>query len=393
MMEQTPLSPIFWSKTMGNGSSPAPVQNAVLYTEQTLTAAQQAQARANIGATDAETSIPDNVKSALLDCFANVAWATEDGQQYYDALEAALYPLDHITAVYTQSGTVYDTDSLDSLKTDLVVTAVYEGGNTETVPAANYTLNGTLTEGTSTITVNYGGKTATFDVTVSESPRINDILTLDGILNTRSGHSDSATTWEDLSGNNYDFEKVGVNSPVFANDHAVYDATDRRLHLSADLYGHRTTWTLEFVVSVTGNGSKLSNTAYYGGLFSNRNAENSNGLSIYTYNAAGVSAYYKQSESLGYTGSLGNTIGYIAYVFNNGTVRRYKNGVFQSSSTLSTFATDNKLTDFYIGTGFVGFTDAFPSANIYRIGMSSTAMTDEEIASRYAFFANRFNIA
>lgn len=72
-----------------------------------------------------------------------------------------------ITAVYTQSGTVYDTDSLDSLKADLVVTANYAGGTSETVPSSNYTLSGTLTEGTSTITVSYAGLTTTFNVTVS----------------------------------------------------------------------------------------------------------------------------------------------------------------------------------------------------------------------------------
>lgn len=110
--------------------------------------------------------LDDSFKDALLNCFANVAWATEDGQQYYDALEAALYPLDHITAVYTQSGTVYDTDSLDSLKADLVVTAFYQGGGSKVV--TTYTLSGTLTEGTSTITVSYGGKTDTFTVSVTE---------------------------------------------------------------------------------------------------------------------------------------------------------------------------------------------------------------------------------
>lgn len=72
-----------------------------------------------------------------------------------------------ITAVYTQSGTVYDTDSLDSLKADLVVTANYSGGTSETV--SDYTLSGSLTVGTSTITVTYGGKTATFSVTVTSS--------------------------------------------------------------------------------------------------------------------------------------------------------------------------------------------------------------------------------
>lgn len=76
--------------------------------------------------------------------------------------------LESISAVYTQSGTVYDTDSLDSLKADLVVTATYSDSSTETVPSTDYVLSGTLAEGTSTITVSYGGKTTTFNVTVTE---------------------------------------------------------------------------------------------------------------------------------------------------------------------------------------------------------------------------------
>ena len=74
--------------------------------------------------------------------------------------------LSSISAVYTQSGTVYDTDTLDSLKDDLVVTAHYSDSTTQTV--TEYTLSGTLAVGTSTVTVAYGGKTTTFTVTVSE---------------------------------------------------------------------------------------------------------------------------------------------------------------------------------------------------------------------------------
>ena len=168
MRDPSSLDTILYAKVLGSGGGGS--SDAVLYTPQTLTGEQKAQARANIGATDASTSIPDDVKVALLNCFEHVAWTDDQGQTYYDALEAALYPLDHITAVYVQSGTVYDTDSLDSLKADLTVTAYYEGGNTATIAAANYTLSGTLTVGTSTITVSYGGKTATFNVTVTESP-------------------------------------------------------------------------------------------------------------------------------------------------------------------------------------------------------------------------------
>ena len=70
-----------------------------------------------------------------------------------------------IDATYTQSGTVYDTDSLDDLKDDLVVTGTYDDTSTATI--TGYTLSGTLTAGTSTITVSYGGFTDTFSVTVT----------------------------------------------------------------------------------------------------------------------------------------------------------------------------------------------------------------------------------
>lgn len=81
---------------------------------------------------------------------------------------SAVLVAESITAVYTQSGAVYTTDTLDSLKADLVVTANYAGGSSEIVTA--YTLSGTLTTGTSTITVEYGGLTTTFTVTVSAQP-------------------------------------------------------------------------------------------------------------------------------------------------------------------------------------------------------------------------------
>lgn len=116
-----------------------------------------------------QSGLTNEAKQALLACFQNVAWINASGQTYYDALENALYPpanLVSIGAVYTQSGTIYTTDSLDSLKPDLVVTAHYSDSTTETV--SNYLLSGTLTSGTSTITVSYGGKTTTFNVAVTE---------------------------------------------------------------------------------------------------------------------------------------------------------------------------------------------------------------------------------
>ena len=110
------------------------------------------------------------VKAALLQIAAKVAYIDEDGQDYYDALDAALNPpanLVSISAAYTQSGVVYPSTSLDDLKPDLVVTATYSDSSTETIASSAYTLSGTLTVGTSVITVSYGGKTTTFNVTVT----------------------------------------------------------------------------------------------------------------------------------------------------------------------------------------------------------------------------------
>ena len=132
---------------------------------------------------DESDGLSSGIKQALLNCFAHVAWTDAYGQDYYDALENALYPpadLVSISAVYTQSGTVYDTDSLDDLKDDLVVTATYSDSSTATVTA--YTLSGTLTIGTSTITVTYGGKATSFTVTVTGVTSISAVYTQSGTV-------------------------------------------------------------------------------------------------------------------------------------------------------------------------------------------------------------------
>lgn len=136
------------------------------------------------------TGLTEDAKQALLECFQKVAWIDENGQDYYDALELALYPpasLVSISAVYTQSGTVYDTDSLDSLKSDLVVTALYDSGSASVI--SSYTLSGTLAVGTSTITVSFGGQTTTFNVTVTATPSYSITNTLTHVTNSNNASS------------------------------------------------------------------------------------------------------------------------------------------------------------------------------------------------------------
>lgn len=120
--------------------------------------------------------LSDEVKQAILDAFEQVAWVTNQGQTYYNALADLFFPtktLTSITAVYTQPGTVYDDASLDSLKANLVVTAHYDDNTSAVV--TNYTLSGTLSVGTSTVTVTYQSKTTTFSVTVTARPTVANI--------------------------------------------------------------------------------------------------------------------------------------------------------------------------------------------------------------------------
>lgn len=112
--------------------------------------------------------ITDEAKIALLECFQNTAWEGTDGIDYYNRLYSALFgtrTLDSISAVYTQTDLVLTTDTLESLRKNLIVTAHYSNGGDYAVSL--YELSGTLTKGESTITATYAGKSTTFTVNVT----------------------------------------------------------------------------------------------------------------------------------------------------------------------------------------------------------------------------------
>jgi hypothetical protein len=78
-----------------------------------------------------------------------------------DVPEEPEVTLTGISATYS-GGDVAEGTAVTDL-TGIVVTAHYSDGSTETV--TGYTLSGTIAEGSNTVTVSYGGKTATFTVT------------------------------------------------------------------------------------------------------------------------------------------------------------------------------------------------------------------------------------
>ena len=125
------------------------------------------------------TKAPDGAKFVRLvivtpSSTANGKSITVDGTSYKLTPNADAPTLQSISATYTQGSTVVYTDSsLESLKSKLVVKANYSNGTSSVV--TSYMLSGTLTAGSSTITVTYGGKTTTFNVTVTARPTLTSI--------------------------------------------------------------------------------------------------------------------------------------------------------------------------------------------------------------------------
>lgn len=116
---------------------------------------------------------------------------------------------------------VYETDSLDTLKQYLTVTASYVDGTSAVLPDNKYELSGTLTAGTiSTVTVTHKSRTATFDVIVNSMIRNWDFTT--SLTDTIAGETLVPTA------------ASGVTPPTRSSNGLVFNAATQRLLLSDD---------------------------------------------------------------------------------------------------------------------------------------------------------------
>ena len=234
--------------------------------------------------------VSDEIKNALLACFQNVAWSTPDGQIYYAALESMLNPpaeLISISVSYTQTMTVTPFDNLNVLRPDLVVMANYADSTSQRI--YGYLLTGTLAEGTSVITVTYGGKSGTFSVEVTDTTLLYKLA--------------SATTF------------TGSSSEVINTGVALFPTVDRDITI---------------VMSVSPNGNPDSTFMLYGGNTSS------------PYNA--LSCWYTggqwQVQTGGSSGAW-NTNGIVDNVVNKIVFRKkvgnaYNVSVYNETSGLST---------------------------------------------------------
>lgn len=253
--------------------------------------------------------------------------------------------LSSITATYTQSGTVYDTDTLDSLKPDLVVTANYSGGTSETVPASDYTLSGTLTAGTSTVTVTFGGKTTTFTVTVTSSA----IYTMPNAPVTFNGSSDYIDTEIQLLSSDTAFTIfVDFTAGTYSSDSAILHCVKETGSYPGFFLGERTTSSTQYFRHAY---YASGNATYFKAFDTNRHKY----IITHQAGAAGVATWYMDSTT-GSTTFGTNTLTYEnitqtlligCYQNTSGTKGRFWNGTIHAckvwNSVLSADAIANLM--------------------------------------------------
>jgi hypothetical protein len=241
-----------------------------------------------------EPGLPDEAKEALLTCFRHVVWTDEHGADYINDLEEALYAggasLVSITAVFNSGqNVIYDITPLNDLKRYLTVTGQYDDGTTKSV--SNYTLTGTLSEGTSTITVIKDEVTTTFNVTVEKYWTYEWSYT-DGLP------SDNGMTRQFVGTVTETLENDGLR--VVVDDTSDKKATYQYSGLSStDLYTNGI-FELEFIINRYGSYSY----APYGNgvrLYGALGARNGNALKCaeLTFNTSGI--IYLKANTTGWT--------------------------------------------------------------------------------------------
>jgi hypothetical protein len=120
----------------------------------------------------AKATVSNGVVTAVAEGTATIKVTTTDGSKT-DTCTVTVTPagsssavLDHITAVYIGVEAIFPDTTLHTLKDDLTVKAHYSDNTETTLEMEDYELSGTLTVGSSIITVSYQSKITTFTVTV-----------------------------------------------------------------------------------------------------------------------------------------------------------------------------------------------------------------------------------
>lgn len=221
------------------------------------------------------------------------------------------------------------------------------------------------------------------------------ILYLDGINNTRSGHDDNTTTWEDLSGNKNDFIKLSsAQNAIWSKNSYVGDGKDRTLYYNKAILADATECTIEVCYDVP----KLIN---YIWVFQSRDSDaGANGFQFGVTSElrnATVFFNYNDAKRLGdfvtCTDIKGRTMG---IALDNQNIEFLDNAKVYSSDVDERYMQSvAPRTNYTIGSAYPWgetYGNFCFQGNIYAIRIYNRKLTKDEIAYNYEIDKLRFNL-
>ena len=231
------------------------------------------------------------------------------------------------------------------------------------------------------------------------------ILYLDGINNTRNGHNDNATVWEDLSGNNNDGQFINLNGSVrYLSQEQGYEFTDNNDYIQSvnnlGLEGDKD-YTLEFVYKsygYEGNQGVAGNGLFWFGTteavtgkslscFLRNNTNENTRISWMNY---GINSQATTNDSKKHTMSFRKKAG----LFNQNNIiflvdNNYNNNIIDNE-TYTPNIVDSPI---QLGRGWqFGGQNRTLNGMIYAVRIYNRVLTDEEIKNNYEIDKLRFNL-
>ena len=226
------------------------------------------------------------------------------------------------------------------------------------------------------------------------------LVLLDGINNTRNGHSTTTMIWEDLSGNNNDFTKLsGASNAQWSDNSYIGNATNRTLVLNKAILENANEATVEVCYDI----SQLSN--YYW-IFQNRQVDQpSNGFQFWINNDTRNVTLWTGKDNSNYNTNYNSLSNFrnitnlgkrtMAFAVDSNTMifsdnnsiytEETKEGALQSLTTRNCYSIGSAYP--WRSNAAFGF-----EGNIYSIRVYNRKLSEEELKNNYEVDRVRFNM-
>jgi len=214
------------------------------------------------------------------------------------------------------------------------------------------------------------------------------ILHYDGINNTGVGHSNTTTTWKDLSGNGNDGTLFHTNpTGSWTNNGLIFDGSANNWVRSVQLNPEQITIEVVYEVSqLKGKEQEIVCNFESGGV----------GININTANQIQGEGYISGYRYVSSVVPTLNSIRQTTLTYDNATLKLYNQSLLaQSLNVAGSIGEAANNTVFALGgnpTGLNVDTQYMFSGKIYNVRIYNRALTDEEITKNYFIDKQRFGI-